>query len=504
MANLTPVISVGGETIYALQPRQLEALHLTPVAGSPEAVKHIGYGGSAGGGKSHLSRCVALMCALRWPGSTTVIFRRSRDDVKANHVIPFLREVPREIGSQRVYRFNQSELTATFENGSIIDFSYLSHDDHLSRYQGREVDCFIFEEATQYSPTWLRWLTGNRMRSSVDGSVPFALYPTNPGGVGHAYFKRLFVDGRYDTHHGEVPADYAFVQASVYDNEVLLERDPEYVRNLETLPEPYRSWLLYGDWESGFGMALEMHPSEHLIPAFEVPDHWQFYASFDWGYAHWWSFGVYAVDPAGRVYCIDTFFGKGQQPPDIGESILGGLGRIGVPPEKLYRIESGRDVFYEIRARGDRAPSIFEQFCEVHPAFRVMAPANTARIHGLNNMRRYLDTRNGGPRFMLFDTPNNRVVYRQLESIPVDPNNPEAPLKVDADPMDMEGASGDDHFDQVRYALASRTPPGSMAAVEPYGAFHPEVLKREMEEGRRFKGVKSDHDEQLSADLWAS
>ena len=72
-------------------------------------------------------------------------------------------------------------------------------------------------------------------------------YTLNPGGPGHGYFKRLFIDRRFET--GEEPENYSFVQALVTDNRALMRQQPEYLKQLETLPPKLREAWLYGSWD---------------------------------------------------------------------------------------------------------------------------------------------------------------------------------------------------------------------------------------------------------------
>ena len=69
----------------------------------------------------------------------------------------------------------------------------------------------------------------------------------NPGGSGHSWVKRLFVDRDFAAN--EDPGEYSFIQARVYDNTVLMDKDPDYVKGLESIPDEKlrRAWLL-GDW----------------------------------------------------------------------------------------------------------------------------------------------------------------------------------------------------------------------------------------------------------------
>ena len=76
----------------------------------------------------------------------------------------------------------------------------------------------------------------------VNGFPKRIYYTCNPGGPGHGYIKRLFIDRRYEP--GENGEDYVFIPARVTDNRVLLARQPEYVKQLEALPPKLRAaWL---------------------------------------------------------------------------------------------------------------------------------------------------------------------------------------------------------------------------------------------------------------------
>jgi hypothetical protein len=481
-----------GDPIYSLQPIQWQLLQLTPLMrmqGEPGATM-IGFGGAAGGSKSHCARAIATMVAHAWHGSKTIIFRETEDAVKENHVEKFLLEVPPEL-----YDINMTDLRATWrKTGSTTRFGFLKDANSLKKYQGQDYDCMIFEEYTQYDPKLVSWLVNNRLRSSVEGTTPFALFPTNPGGLGHYEFVRMFVDRDFRAENDERPEDYAFLPAKLSDNYVLQKRDPGYIRRLNRLEEPYRSWYRDGDFRAGAGRAItQLRRDLHLIPFFVPPPHWICFGGFDWGYQHPFSFGFYASNEDGRVFKCDTITGRYLNPPDIADRIVETLFIKGLNHERLAYVASGHDAWAEVKSRGSTEPTIAERLvARGLPLIR----ANTSRISGLNNLREYLAWENRGPEdpttglptnddpaLVFMDTPGNRQTLQVLETRVPDPLNIEDVLKTDADQF---GQGGDDEYDETRYALASRPPrPKSPIREERVSAFSPSALAYDAEQCRR-------------------
>lgn len=497
--HLTAAVEVNGHVIYRLQDRQVECFYRTPLYAREEGFEHIGYGGAAGSAKSHTARAIAMAVAATWWGSTTIIFRKTEAEVLENHAQKYKLELPERLpGEQsRFYLWNGDNRSFTFPGlyNSRILLGFLRYDDDVFKYIGNEYDVMIFEEATQQTEFQMEYLTGNRLRATVDPSIPFALYPSNPGGPGHQYFKRHFVTR--DFREDEDPDKYTFIQARLIDNQVLVRRDPGYKRRLDRLPEPYRSWQRDGDFEAGAGAALpQLRRAIHLIDAFPVPDYWERFGAFDWGYDHLWVFGEYAVNEDGDVFKLRTVTGHHEMPATIAERIKTACGGS---IAHLRYITSGRDLFHERRARGENSrgqntPTLHEQFMEVDKGFRIMREANTERVLGLQNLRAYLQWDNtgplidglpsaGDPGLRFFRNLGNIECLQQLENMVPDPDNAEDVLKVDANTF---GEGGDDRYDETRYAVASR--PKRAVSVEqrkPIKAFAPEILKLEMDRGRK-------------------
>lgn len=203
--------------------------------------------------------------------------------------------------------------------------------------------------------------------------------------------------------------------------------------------------------ETGVGLALPgLSEATHMVPAFQPEDHWTEFAAFDWGFHHPWSFGRYCADEDGAVYKQDTLTGR----MDLPEAIDAKARASGFNPATTL-VFAGGDIFRTRLKKGEFAgPTIAEELQRL--GWRLIA-ANDARVAGLNNFRRYthIDPTKPGarPRFAWMDTPGNRACLAQVARMPLNPDNPEDALKVDAD---SAGRGGDDSYDETRYGLMSR------------------------------------------------
>lgn len=276
--------------------------------------KYVGYGGARGGGKSWVVRDKAKRLAMRYPGIKLLIVRRTYAELINNHINPLRGDL---VG---VARYNQSEKCFYFPGGSVIKFGYCASDGDLDQYQGAEYDVIFLDEATQLKEDWIKKITAC-MRGVND--FPKRCYMTcNPGGPSHGYIKRLFIDRRYN--RGERADDYSFIQSLVGDNRALMESDPDYINQLEALPAKLRAAWLEGRWDVYEGQFFEEFADDeahyqdragtHVIAPFEIPESWQIYRSFDFGYAKPFSCGWWAVDYEGRLYRILELYGCTEDP----------------------------------------------------------------------------------------------------------------------------------------------------------------------------------------------
>ena len=178
--------------------------------------RYTAYGGARGGGKTHVLRIKAFGGALTYPGIRILIVRKEYPELEQNIILPMRKLIPPELAA-----YNGTMRMMFFANGSVIKFGHYGPNDD-DEYQGVEYDWIFMEEATQFSERQFRTL-GACLRGAT--KVPRRMYLTcNPGGIGHLWVKRLFVDREY--REGEKPEDYTFIPATVDDNPQLLDLLP--------------------------------------------------------------------------------------------------------------------------------------------------------------------------------------------------------------------------------------------------------------------------------------
>ena len=246
---------------------------------------HIAYGGARGGGKSWAMRRKFILMALKYPELKLLLLRRTLPELRENHILIMQKELYGIAG------YTDKDRAFVFPNGSRIKCGYCENEGDVLQYQGQEYDVIGLEEATHFTEYQRNFLTTCNRGTRHDVS-PRMYYTANPGGVGHSWFKRLFVDREFKG--AEVPSDYIFIPANVFDNAVLMKSNPGYVNQLENLPAELRRAHLYGDWNVFAGQYFpEFRRERHVVRPFGIPQGWRRFRSLDYGLdmtaCYWWA-----------------------------------------------------------------------------------------------------------------------------------------------------------------------------------------------------------------------
>ena len=313
------------------------------------------YGGARGGGKSHVARLKAVGMALRYPGIRILMVRCHYPELEENIIRPILRWLPEEI-----YSYNGTSRLMTFDNSSIIKFGHYDGDSAESEYQGVEYDVVFVDEATQLSERAFRYL-----QTVIRGvnEFPKRFYLTcNPGGIGHRWVKRLFIDRQYEVHpedpeRTENPDDYTFIPATVDDNPWLLASSPMYVKQLANMPEEMRRAHRYGDWDALGGNYFKGFGAAQICAPFKIPAHWPIYRSFDYGLDRfsiiWW-----AVDEDGRSWAFRHYEAKDL----VVEQAAAQAIEHTMPNEKVLATYAPPDMWNRMKDSGKAMAELFFQY----------------------------------------------------------------------------------------------------------------------------------------------
>ena len=408
--------------------------------------KYIAFGGARGGGKSWAVRVKAALLALRYPGIRITIVRKTYGELRANHIEPLCAMLA------GIARYNDNRKELRFTNRSVIVFRSCPRPADVDKFQGTETDILFIDEATQFDEE-----TYARMRATVRGvnSFPRRIYLTcNPGGVGHGWIKRLFIDRAYNS--GEDPLEYSFIRSLVSDNHALQKSDPEYVSQLEALPPKLRKAWLDGDWDIFEGQffddfiigdeeAQAKRRWTHVIEPFEVPRDYLIYRSFDFGYSKPFDCSWWAIDYDGRAYLILQLYG------------CTGVPNEGVrwDPDRIFReIHETERSHRWLRGRqitGVADPSIWDASrgeAIIDSADRALVHfdrGDNSRIAGwMQCHRRFAFDENGIPGVQFFNT-----CAHAIRTLPLLQYSSVKPEDLDTD--------GEDHFaDSFRYFCMAR------------------------------------------------
>ena len=412
--------------------------------------KYVAFGGARGGGKSWAIRVKAVLLANRWAGIKILIVRRTLVELRKNHINPLKTML------HGIAKYNQQERYFIFPNGSTISFEFYDSDADKDKYQGVEYDVIFIDEATQFQEEWLKNIA--TARRGVNQFPKRVYYTCNPGGPGHSYIKRVFVDR--DFRGEENPDDYVFIQSLVLDNKALMEADPDYLTYLRNLSPKLRKAWLYGDWNIFEGMYFEEFRQNedgydtkqwtHVINPFTPRKHWPVYRSFDWGYNKPFSCGWWTVDDDGVIYRIDEMYGVeysgGDPVPDHG---------VKWPPEKVFseiaRHEREHPYLKDKTIQGIADPAIWDAETGISIADTAakygiyFQPGDNARIPGWMQIHyRLMFDEAGYAQMYIFRTCRNFI--RTITTLEYDPHKPEDLL-----------TTGEDHaLDECRYFCQSR------------------------------------------------
>lgn len=429
----------------------------------------VGYGGTKGPGKTHAIIGEALRDTEN-PQYHGILFRRT---------YPQLQEIIDR--GTKIYSMLGAEWKGVlhrwhFPSGAIISTGHVQHEKDVENWNGKEFQYMGVDQAEQFTKYMIDYLMAQNRTSAPDLRCRFHM-TFNPGGIGNAWIKKMFITDRLPAKTYSMILDmpdgakltrtYTFIRGTVYDNKILLKNNPQYLAVLASLPEKLKKAFLHGDFDALSGQYFDTWMEDfHTIKSFDVPPEWNIYMSMDWGYdkplsCHWW-----AIPPdSSHVYCIaeyvttHTISTKAAEEIHVKNKAMFGDNYIADRRIKWFAVDPS--IF---NTGGQTGKSIGEDFYNTMvektsngTEHLLIIPADNNRIQGWSLFRNMLAIqKDGKPYCMWFKTCSYA-----LESIPTLIHDEHKTEDLDSD--------GDDHAaDDHRYFFMTRFGGKKLEEAKPY------------------------------------
>ena len=420
---------------YVAQPKQLEFHAACRQADLADGPSQIGFGGARGPGKSHATFAqIALDDCQRHPELKVLYIRRIAKNAREQ-----FEDLRRGVLKATYHEYKVVPGLIIFPNGSRIVIGHFKNESDVDQYLGLEYDIIVIEEATTLTASKYQTLRDSN-RTSKPGWRPRIYATTNPGNVGHAWFRSRFIEPARERRE----SDTRFIFATIDDNRFV---DPGYKLKLEeNIGWKLRAYR-HGDWDIAAGQYFPAWNYEtHVCEPFQIPQHWPIWAGFDYGFTHPTAV-IFLTEHDGTVYVIGEHVEARALPSWHAQTLLAMMERWNRKPNQVD-IFAGADVFAQ---RGDAAgKTIAKQYAEL--GLR-LDPAAMDRVSGWGECLKLLGDqhRNIPARIKVFNT------CRQLiETIPACQHSPSRPEDVQKWDVDEDGNGGDDTVDALRYAILTR------------------------------------------------
>jgi phage terminase large subunit len=432
-----------------LQPRQLLATAAAFQCDHEDGPTEIGYGGARSGGKSHWGLAQLALDCLRYPGLTALCLRKVGIANREN-----FNELRLKVLRNVKTTWKVAEGVLLFPNGSRIVLGHFQNEKDVDRYLGLEYDVILLEEATTLTTSKYKMIrTCNR--TSKPGWRPRMYTTTNPGGVGHAWYKAALVAPHrkggemLPLHRQSGPT--RFIPATAYDNGFV---NREYVKTLEGLTGWMRKAWLLGDWDVAAGQFFttwrsDIHvKSDKEMRSLWTPGYHRTWGSLDYGFTHYTTFYPMA-EAEGAVLILGEHAERKKLPPWHAEAMEKLVERQGLLLGNLDAVVAGRDIF---ASKGsETARTIADQYAEQGWLFEA---ADDDRIGGAGEILYRLGDADAGLPPRLFVHESCVKLIECLPALEHDPAVPERTKKWDAD---EDGIGGDDPYDGARYGIMAAT-----------------------------------------------
>lgn len=411
-------------------------------------------GGAVGGGKTDALLIHQLKRRQEIPGTMGLFLRRTYPELEMS-AIRRAKELLLPTGQ---VKWQEQHKRFIWPNGSMLQFGYAERYDDLYRYQSAQFEDICIDEASQFTEDEYLFLM-SRLRTTKPGVKCFMRLASNPGGPGHAFLKKRFVDVARNTTYtdGETGLTRRFIPATLDDNPYIDKA--AYERRLAAMPEDLRRMYRYGEWDVFSGQVFsEFRREIHVVRPFEVPDWWRKWIGNDPGYGDHFAWYWFAADQDGTVYIYREYTNASGERIPYSEQARKVVDLNG--GEKIDFVVTGMDAF---NPHPETGRSIIDYYREGGISWGFLRPVHGPQSRKLRAatlheyLKPYMDGNTGKQtaRLKIFAT-----CEKLIETLPM--------LTADKNDLEAVAKSGLDHwFDSCTYALCAWHSRNSLKPPEP-------------------------------------
>jgi len=350
--------------------------------------KFILYGGAMYGGKSYWLRWALVVLLVYYyrkykkKNIVAGLFCEDYPALKDRHLSKIDGEFPAWLGTLHSDHkaYGRCMILNPAYGSGVIAFRNL---DDASKYASAEFAAIAVDELTKN--TYEKFLAlRHRLRWPGIEDVKF-IAGTNPGSIGHAWVKKMFIDKDFEPEEAEAD-QFCYVPAKYTDNP---NKNSSYEATLNSLPEKLRKAFRDGDWDMFEGQYFTEWSREwNTCKPFKIPSHWMRFIWMDYGYSapaavHW-----AALDEIGRLFVYRELYVTGHtykalarkiadMTPDWEKDVLEG----NMVADPAIFAKKGEDAMEKSGA---------EQMEEETGGWLTFRRGNNDRVNGWGVMREYM------------------------------------------------------------------------------------------------------------------
>ena len=408
------------------------AFHRATLECKPNGVQEILMEGNKGGGKSHAELMQAAYDCMTHDGIICLFMRKQKGSAREHmqELATAYKHLPHKIDKNQI----------TFPNGSVIKVGGYNTSGDILKYNGQNLSLLIYDELTMIKQDDYDLMWGN-LRLAVDGYYPRMYASTNPGGIGHVWVKKKFIEAKRENRE----KDTRCIHSDTLDNLTLGENYKH--DKLEKLTGQLRERFYFGNWDINEGAAFNFMRSRHVADtggAFGFDYHSKHYAlgpdwirvgGIDYGSAKPYCYLWIAINQNyGRVYVYREDYAARLSTKQQANRILQKTS------EEEEIIVSFCDPAMARQYENDPSTNAIDEYAK----FGVyLTPGSRQRVAGKMKIDNLLEDRPDGLPGLIV-APNCTNLIGQLDTLVRDPMNPE----------DVDTTEEDHAYDALRYGLS--------------------------------------------------